>query len=59
MIGSVPAGYIVVIADGVRLYVLASKALVLLFAVLTNAFIDSNPRREKSSVIKKKKERKG
>lgn len=46
-----------VIADVVQLCVLASEALVLLSAVLRNAFIDSNPRRGKSSVIKKKKYR--
>lgn len=56
MIGFVPAGYIVVIADVVHLYVLKKKkALVLLFAILRYASMDSNPHREESTVIKRLK----
>lgn len=54
MIGFVPAGYIIVSADVAHLSVLIHKAVVLLFAILSTAFMNSNPHkcREESSVIK-------
>lgn len=53
--GFVLAGYIIVSADVAHLSVLIHKAVVLLFAILSTAFMDSNPHkcREESYVIKR------
>ncbi len=55
VIGFVLAGYIIVSADVAHLSVLIHKAVVLLFAILSTAFMNSNPHkyREESSVIKR------
>lgn len=55
MIGFVLAGYIIVSADVAHLSVLFHKAVLLLFAVISTAFMDSNPHkcRDEGSVIKR------